>query len=166
MQVLGINDTLLCIAFPAMLCKLAQAWHSRLELRSIDSFKQLEKKIMCILMPIGRCHAMLIASFYPVTRSRVSPRLCNLFQVSHDGSIQLGRIHGHTGMNRGLRTSNFTYSLGLRFFLSLSLSSLQTDEGKTLSMKMKGPLSQSQWLDLAFIWCGPLRSEHVASPHF
>ena len=44
MRIQGATDVLLCIAFPATLRKAARAWYSRLELRSINSFHQLEKQ--------------------------------------------------------------------------------------------------------------------------
>lgn len=46
MRVQGATDILLCIAFPAILCKAAQVWYSCLEPRSINSFKQLEKRFV------------------------------------------------------------------------------------------------------------------------
>lgn len=46
MQVQGVTNALIYIPFLAMLRKATQAWYSRLELRSMDSFRQLKEKFV------------------------------------------------------------------------------------------------------------------------
>lgn len=62
MRIQGTFDTLRCIAFPTTLHKEAQAWYSKQEFKSVDSFNQLERKFVAYFNASLRYHERPVAS--------------------------------------------------------------------------------------------------------
>ena len=112
MMIQGASDALLCIAFPTTLRKMARAWYSGLEPRSIQSFRQLEKMFITYFNASRRMPKEPDSLFS--VRQQEGESLKDYVARFKLATLDISRIDESVAilaMKRGLRSSQFTYSL-------------------------------------------------------